>query len=182
MNISKQLPNSDLLTMHYLESMVNYEEENINLLKLNLTDTSDTISISKMTNLADTLLNTINTIKVELVEFCGGRDEFYNLNEPYSSEYVGHFFINMKYGEVLRMHFKAFEDYLDLEGIKLTKFSRDADEIEIFKDDPSFKYKLFYEYNFDKITLTQTLVRLSIFELYVNQLQKEYLLSKKGSM
>ena len=162
--------------------MVNDEEKNIHELKSNLTNNADSIDILKMAKLADTLLTVITSIKFDLVEFCGGRDEFDNLNEPYSSELIGHFFINMKYGEQLRMHFESFEDFLIQEGINLTKFSRDADQIENFKNDASFKYKLFYEYNFDEITLTQTLVRLSIFELHINLHQEEYLLTKTCGM
>jgi len=180
-NRERQLTKPDLLTLHYLEAMLDHEESRSEVLKEKLIEVNSATEFSEISKLTDTLITVISITKEEMINRCGGRDESFNLNEPYSSDCVGNFFINMKYGEELQMHLSNFEDFLIEKNIDIKRIALDANQIEEFEKFPYYLHHDFSEYNFGNTTLTQALVRLAIFELNITSLQTEYL-SKVSSM
>ena len=117
----------------------------------------------------------LDSIRNDLIYFCGGFNEFGDLNNPNNEECVNTFFLHMDYGDNLKRSIGDFENFLLAEFIPFNKLTKDANEIEILKFMPSYRDKTFIEYNFDNIPLHQALNRLTIFELHITILEKEYL-------
>ncbi len=174
---NESIVESELVSELYLQSIIADEKIRIESLSQTLND-----SINDFNKRSDEIRKVFNSTKDDLINFCGGIDENGDPIDPYNTERVATFFIHMKYGMELRNSFISYEKFLQEAGLNFTEFSRDAHEIEVLKNIPSIKNKLFYEYNFDDISLCQAISRLTIFELHVTLLQKEYLRMKLNGM
>lgn len=154
----------------------------------NLKSVNDTISLNlmrrgyqdveKINELTDEIFSTTSNFKNELIEKCGGRSEYYSLNNPYEEEKVAEYFINEGNSEKLKESVNRMTLFLNESGIDARKIIFEPNEISVFAAAPNSSEMTFARIYFRGSNITETLHFLTVLESFVLQAENKFLTYK----